>query len=171
MIEFETLVANCPETVPLVAPACPRGPQVGGWQLTGRVGLGQWAGVYRARPVNASPTSASAYAVKMLQASRRHDPVAIEMIAREALVGRQLSHPHLIAILEAQVKRRRNSSSCRGWKAQHCKHVRWRGVYSIRRPCFGSPDKRPRPWLPWIERAGCMAISSQATFFSRPRAT
>ena len=80
-------------------------PQVGTWQLMGRVGHGQWAGVYRARPVNAPVDRPAAYAVKMLHENRQQDPVAIEMLAREAQVGRQVSHPHLIAILESQLKR------------------------------------------------------------------
>jgi serine/threonine-protein kinase len=71
----------------------------------GRVGHGQWAGVYRARPVNAPLNRAAAYAVKMLHENRQHDPLAIEMLAREAQVSRQVSHPHLIAILESQLKR------------------------------------------------------------------
>ena len=41
----------------------------------------------------------------MLHEDRQHDPLAIEMLAREAQVGRQVSHPHLIAILESQIKR------------------------------------------------------------------
>ena len=80
-------------------------PQVGTWQLMERVGHGQWAGVYRARPAAASVDCAAAYAVKMLHEDRQQDPVAIEMLAREARVGRQVSHPHLIAILESQFKR------------------------------------------------------------------
>ena len=80
-------------------------PQVGTWQLMARVGHGQWAGVYRARPLNAPADRPAAYAVKMLHESRQQDPVAIEMLAREAQVGRQVSHPHLIAILESHLKR------------------------------------------------------------------
>ncbi len=71
----------------------------------GRVGHGQWAGVYRARPANASPDRPAAYAVKMLHESRRHDSMAIEMLAREAEVCRRVSHPHLIAVLESQLHR------------------------------------------------------------------
>ncbi len=80
-------------------------PQVGAWQLMGRVGHGSWAGVYRARPVNAPVHRAAAYAVKILHENRQQDPVAIEMLAREAHLGRQVSHPHLIAILESQIRR------------------------------------------------------------------
>jgi serine/threonine-protein kinase len=105
MIALETLVGGCPDAVPL---GCFNGamePQVGTWRLMGRVGHGRWAGVYRARPVNAPLSRPAAYAVKMLHENRQQDPLAIEMLAREARVGRQVSHPHLIAVLESQVKR------------------------------------------------------------------
>jgi len=79
-------------------------PQVGTWQLLGRVGHGRWAGIYRARPVNAPIERPAAYAVKILHESRQQDPLAIEMLAREAQIGRQVSHPHLIAILESHLR-------------------------------------------------------------------
>jgi len=71
----------------------------------GRVGHGPWADVYRACPASTPVARAAAYAVKILHESRQQDPVAMEMLAREAQVGRQVSHPHLIAILESHVKR------------------------------------------------------------------
>lgn len=80
-------------------------PQVGNWHLMQRVGHGQWAGVYRARPLNSPLHKVAAYAVKMLHAQWQQDSAAIEMFAREAQVGRRISHPHLIAILESQVER------------------------------------------------------------------
>jgi len=80
-------------------------PQAGTWQLMDRVGHGPWAGVFRARPVNAPVNRPAAYAVKILHETRQNDPLAIEMLAREAQVGCQVSHPHLIAILESQIKR------------------------------------------------------------------
>jgi len=105
MIEIETLLAERPETAPPGRSAGTMEPQVGAWRLVGRVGHGPWAGVYRARPVNAALDRQAAYAVKILHKTRQQDPVAIDMLAREAQVARQVSHPHLIAILEAQLKR------------------------------------------------------------------
>ena len=105
MIAIETLVGGYPETVPLGRSATTTEPQVGTWYLMARVGHGQWAGVYRARPMNAPVNRPAAYAVKILHENRQQDPVAIEMLAREAQVGRQVSHPHLIAILESQHRR------------------------------------------------------------------
>ena len=105
MIAIETLVGGYPDAVPLGRSAGTVEPQVGTWLLIGRIGNGRWAGVYRARPVSSPVGRAAAYAVKMLHVNRQQDPVAVEMLAREALIGRQVSHPHLIAILESQVKR------------------------------------------------------------------
>jgi len=78
---------------------------LGNWQLIGCVGQGEWTSVYRARPAGAQGEQASAYALKTLRAERQDDPLAIEMLAREARVGREARHPHLIAVLEAQLKR------------------------------------------------------------------
>ncbi len=105
MIAIETLVGECPAPVPLGRSASTIEPQVGGWQLVGRVGRGQWANVYRARPVSAPVERPAAYAVKILQDNRQQDPLAIEMLAREVRVGCQVHHPHLIAILESQLRR------------------------------------------------------------------
>jgi eukaryotic-like serine/threonine-protein kinase len=80
-------------------------PQIGNWLLVRRAGTGHWANVYRARPANAPADQPAAYAVKLLHAKRQGDPTAIAMLAREAAVCSQVSHPHLIASLESQVKR------------------------------------------------------------------
>ena len=48
---------------------------------------------------------AAAYALKMLHGDRQQDPLGVEMLARKARVGREASHPHLIAILESQLGR------------------------------------------------------------------
>jgi len=105
MIAIETLVCEQPASVPLSQSVCTVVPSVGNWQLIQRVGHGQWARVYRARPIHARTDGAAAYAVKMLHENRQQDRVAIEMLAREAQVCRRAAHPHLIAILESQLKR------------------------------------------------------------------
>ena len=106
MIAIETLAGHYAVPLPLSRSSGQVGPpQVGRWHLITQVGHGQWAGVYRACPANAPVNRPAAYAVKMLHENRQQDPVAIEMLAREALVGRQVSHPHLIPILESQTKR------------------------------------------------------------------
>jgi eukaryotic-like serine/threonine-protein kinase len=105
MIEIDAIAGDPLETAPLGRSAGTRQPQVGAWRLVERVRQGQWASVYRARPANSAVDRPAAYAVKMLQGTQQHDPAAIEMLAREAQVGRQVSHRHLIAVLEAQLKR------------------------------------------------------------------
>ena len=45
------------------------------------------------------------YAVKVLHPQRQNDPVAREMLRREAQVAAAVRHPHLIAILDAQLTR------------------------------------------------------------------
>jgi serine/threonine-protein kinase len=77
---------------------------VGHWELTALVAEGSWAQVYCARPAGAPPDGPAAYAVKMLRPERQADPAAAGLLAREALVGRSVSHPHLVAILEAQLR-------------------------------------------------------------------
>jgi len=104
MIEIDTLIGERPDIAALGKSAATPKPELGGWRLLGRVGRGQWASVYRACPIHA-PDAGAAYAVKTLHQSRQRDPVAIEMLAREAEVGRLVSHPHLIAILESHLRR------------------------------------------------------------------
>ena len=77
---------------------------VGRWQPIALAAEGSWARIYRARPAGTDARRAAAYALKMLRPDRQHDPLAAAMLAREALVGRSVSHPHVIAILEAHVR-------------------------------------------------------------------
>lgn len=79
--------------------------RVGHWEVIRLVAEGSWAKIYRARPVEAGRGCPAAHALKMLRADRTAESEALRMLAREAQVGRQVSHPHLIAILESQLKR------------------------------------------------------------------
>jgi len=104
MIQIKSLIGERPGIAALgQADAAPT-TKLGAWRLLGLVGHGQWASVYRACPINA-PVASAAYAVKILHSNRQHDLIAMEMLAREAEVGRLVSHPHLIAILESQLRR------------------------------------------------------------------
>jgi eukaryotic-like serine/threonine-protein kinase len=105
MALLDTTINERPQTSPRRRSAPATWPQVGNWLLTRRAGTGQWASVYRARPTNAPIDQPAAYAVKMMHESRQHDWAAVAMLAREAKIGRLVSHPHLIAILESQLKR------------------------------------------------------------------
>ncbi len=66
---------------------------------------GDFARVYRARPCGCPSDRPAAYAVKVLRPPWQDDPRAIGMLAREALVGQSVSHPHLVSVLEACVSR------------------------------------------------------------------
>jgi serine/threonine protein kinase len=76
-------------------------PKVGSWELVRLAATGTLAEIYQARPVEAPKDQTPAYAVKMLRAQWRNDPRGIALLRREAVVGRTVAHPHLIAILAA----------------------------------------------------------------------
>lgn len=61
--------------------------------------------VYLARPEGSGPRLAAPYAIKMLKRECEGDGRAAAMLRREALVGRAISHPHLVSILSANVSR------------------------------------------------------------------
>lgn len=61
--------------------------------------------IFRARPAGGAADRPAAYALKMLRPERQDDPTAIRLLAREAMVARGISHPHLIAALDAHVGR------------------------------------------------------------------
>jgi serine/threonine-protein kinase len=75
--------------------------RVGAWELTRSLGCGQISHVWCARPVGSPADQADGYAVKLLSAPWDTDPRGLEMLCREARVGRKVSHAHLIPILAA----------------------------------------------------------------------
>jgi len=77
--------------------------RVGRWEAVQLAAGGTLARVYRARPAGAADHRAAAYALKMLRPQWQDDPRAIRVLAREALVGRSISHPHVIPILDAHL--------------------------------------------------------------------
>ncbi len=79
--------------------------RVGDWELLELAGRGTLTEVYRARPAKATDDRPASYAVKMLCPEWQQDPQAIHVLRREALVGRTVGHPHLVAILAAHIGR------------------------------------------------------------------
>lgn len=77
--------------------------ELGPWQLVRLVGEGKLCRVYQARPTGNHPASAANYALKVLRSEWRDDLAAIEVLRREALVGRTISHPRVVPILSAHV--------------------------------------------------------------------
>jgi serine/threonine-protein kinase len=64
-------------------------------------GQGAFANIYRARP--AGSFSSASYAIKRLKPECENDPRAIGMLRREARVGRAVTSPHLLAVLDARI--------------------------------------------------------------------
>jgi serine/threonine protein kinase len=97
---YPTVASGATPRVPVPSPPC----RVGGWELVDRAGEGSLTEVYRARPVGPADRPA-AYAVKMLRPEWRQAPQAVAIMRREARVGREVAHPHLVAVLSASVDR------------------------------------------------------------------
>ena len=85
----------------------PTGPRtaacLGEWELLGTIGSGEWAIVYRARPRDCKANWPADYAIKVARAGDARRPHADMLILREATVGRSVTHPHLVAILQAHL--------------------------------------------------------------------
>ncbi|MHC4176524.1 MAG: serine/threonine-protein kinase [Planctomycetota bacterium] len=77
--------------------------RVGQWELVSLAAEGGLARVYRARPTGSAADRPPPYALKMLRPRWQQDPRAVGLLEREALVGRAVSHPHLISILQANL--------------------------------------------------------------------
>jgi eukaryotic-like serine/threonine-protein kinase len=75
------------------------------WELVCQAAEGLVCGIYQARAAAQSSQLTPAYAVKLLDARHEGDPRAVGQIEREAYVGRQVTHPHLVPILAAHVAR------------------------------------------------------------------
>lgn len=81
-------------------------PQIDGWDLIQPVYEGPFAVTYRARPAGLTGNQADrppAYAVKLLRRQWWDEPLIVGLLCREALVGRTVSHRHLISVLTAGV--------------------------------------------------------------------
>jgi len=77
--------------------------RVHGWQLLQLAAEGPLARVYRAAAAGGAADRPAAYALKMLRPRWQEDPRAVAMMRREALVGREVSHPHVVSVLAAGV--------------------------------------------------------------------
>lgn len=77
--------------------------KVGDWKLLRLIGQGQLCRIYAARPASHPADRPPGYAVKVLDEKWHDRPAAIDVVRREAIVGKRLSHPHLISVLAAHV--------------------------------------------------------------------
>lgn len=74
--------------------------QVGSWRLTRLVSEGRLCRVYQAMPAEGIPRPAG-YALKLLSPELDDEPEAVACFCREAEVGREVSHAHLVSVLSA----------------------------------------------------------------------
>jgi serine/threonine protein kinase len=77
--------------------------RAGQWEPVQLAGEGTLARVYRARPEGAAGHRSAAYALKILRPEWEDDSRAVALVRREAIVGKTVSHPHVISILAAGV--------------------------------------------------------------------
>jgi eukaryotic-like serine/threonine-protein kinase len=75
------------------------------WELGELVAAGGLTRIYRARPAGSARDLPAPYALKMLRPRWYGDPRAVGLLRREAMIGRSLSHPHVISVLAASVTR------------------------------------------------------------------
>jgi len=74
---------------------------MGPWQPTAHLGEGNWSRVYQAQPVGLSAADPADYAIKELRPELRDDPLARNLLAREITVGKSVSHPNLLPVLDS----------------------------------------------------------------------
>lgn len=77
--------------------------RLGQWELVEKAAEGKLADIYLARPVGSSAPANAPYAIKILKSEWETDQRAVQMIRREALAGRLVSHSHLVSVLSAGI--------------------------------------------------------------------
>ncbi|MGD9722074.1 MAG: serine/threonine-protein kinase [Pirellulales bacterium] len=77
--------------------------RLGSWELVRVVGEGELARVFAARPAGSRPEQPAQYALKVLRPKWQEDPRGLATLARELLVSRHVSSPHLVPILAAHL--------------------------------------------------------------------
>lgn len=75
--------------------------RIGSWELTRLVGEGLMSSLYEARPSGSAQAHPGGYALKVLRPEWQDDSRGLAILAREAQVGRLVSHSHLVPILAA----------------------------------------------------------------------
>lgn len=79
-------------------------PRVRGWELVQLAAVSSLTETYLARPAGPPDARPPAYALKLLRRSREGDVRAVQLLRREAEVGRAVRHPHLVPVLSASVR-------------------------------------------------------------------
>lgn len=73
------------------------------WLLIERLYSGPQSEVFVARPAKSTSATSADYALKLLRMPLTADASRVRRFQREAILGRQISHPHLISTLVAHV--------------------------------------------------------------------
>lgn len=76
---------------------------VDGWELVELAYEGPWSQVYRGRPSSVARAAPATYAIKLARGEGTRCEIAVEMLQREAIVGRVVSHRNLMPVLESRV--------------------------------------------------------------------
>lgn len=90
---------------PRAAKASRRPLRVRRWELGELIATGNLSRVYRARPADSATHVPAGYVLKLLRPRWHDDPRALALLRREAQVGHEISHPHVVAVLTASVAR------------------------------------------------------------------
>lgn len=120
---------------------------VGSWKIDALLGEGTFARIYRARPANCPLQRPADYALKLLRKEFEDDELAVQMIRREAYVGRHVSSPHLVPVLDYAV-------------SKPPFHVVMPYLHGTAVRVAGRGDWLPVPHALWIARQVAEALSS-----------
>ncbi|MFO0900353.1 MAG: serine/threonine-protein kinase [Pirellulales bacterium] len=102
MSQAETVVSTAP-----LAPTRRRlaeGFVVGAWQAGPCEARGALCDLFAAWPRGRQGTGRAPYLLKLPRTECQSDPRALALLEREAEVGRQVTHPHLISVLDAGIQ-------------------------------------------------------------------
>jgi eukaryotic-like serine/threonine-protein kinase len=78
--------------------------RVGCWRLARHVARSAWFDVFLAAPADAAPDWPADYVVKCPRSDCRDAAYARELLAREVHVSGQVTHPHLVTVLDSQLQ-------------------------------------------------------------------
>ena len=74
--------------------------RLGPWRVLQFLGEGTFSTVWSAAPADTPLHSPADYAIKVVRETLADDPRVVNMLRREAEIGRAVSHPHLVPILD-----------------------------------------------------------------------
>ena len=80
-------------------------PRIGPWELVRPLQLGRVTATFLARPAG-SKDQPCQYVAKLLATEHADLPQYVELLQREAEVGRKVCHAHLVSVLDASIVNR-----------------------------------------------------------------